>query len=114
MGVDAAVGAAAVLCVLGCVWVGADLYSAALAALVLQLALWDGDAAGAGVVCVALSGWQRLRVSGASEFREPLYGAAAAADVRFWLVVLSTIGDDVPRAAGAERGAGERDDAGAV
>ncbi len=43
----AALDAAAVLCLLGCVWFGADLYSAAVAALVLQLALWDGDAAGA-------------------------------------------------------------------
>ena len=51
-GVAAAVGAAAVLCLLGCVWFGADLYSAALAALVLQLALRDGDAAGACAVCV--------------------------------------------------------------
>ena len=50
-GVAAAVGSAGVLCVLDCVWVGADLYSAALAALVLQLALWDGVAAGAGAVC---------------------------------------------------------------
>ncbi len=53
----AAVDAAAVLCVLDCVWVGADLYSAALAALVLQLAVWDGDAAGAGDVLVLTLSW---------------------------------------------------------
>ncbi len=47
----AVVAAAALLCLLDRVRVGADLYPAALSALVLQLAIRDGAAARAGVVC---------------------------------------------------------------
>ncbi len=49
--VAAAVGPTGFLCLFGGVWVGADLYSRALSALVLQRAVWDGDASGAGAVC---------------------------------------------------------------
>ncbi len=48
-----AVDSSAVLCLLGCLWVGADFYSAALAFFLLQLSIWHGAAAGVGAVCVS-------------------------------------------------------------
>src|SRR5579871_3884967 len=55
-GRDSSLVAAGLLRVLGCVWVGADFYSAALAALVLQLAVWNGVVAGACCVPVLCRG----------------------------------------------------------
>jgi 4-amino-4-deoxy-L-arabinose transferase-like glycosyltransferase len=54
--IDAAVGPTGFLCVFDRIRLGADLYSAALAALVLQRALRHGTAPGAGPVCVCSGG----------------------------------------------------------
>src|SRR5665213_2793624 len=107
------VAAAAVLCVLSRVRFGADIHSAAVAALILQRSLWHGDASG--VECV----W--------SASRRPTRRLDAHADGGLGAgdrEARTTCGDvpmrvqlpwdDVPRAAGVEGGHGECDDPGCV
>src|SRR3954454_20963384 len=57
--VDAvSVAAGSLLCVFGVIWVGADFSAGVVASLVLQHAVWDGDAAGVcagGGICGELS-----------------------------------------------------------